>query len=301
MLLNADPGTHSIQVTRDGFLEPPPQKVEVRAGKQSAVSFALLPKPAPVAPAIPVSTVGKLRMEVSPAAAQIRYTRAGDSTPRSASAGVIELEEGSYVITAQAPGYEQESASVLVKSGSVQIVTLHLKPKPRQPVVRTMNPADWDRTWTQDGEWLKVQGGGPVLYRVAPAPGTYQFTLRSKGSLLSPNPKIRWVLGYTDERNYALFELDGESYSSIVYRAGKKTVRVDKKRHGIRQKYFTIRMTVDPARLLVALMDAGKTSPLDEWIHPEPGITAGRFGFYLPGNSQLWLANFSFTGPAPHN
>lgn len=278
----AAPGAHRIEVSREGFLDPAPQAIEVKSGDQSTVSFLLTN-------AIPVSMAGRLQIKFSPVSAEIFCTRADEPTPKRAAAGTMELPEGQYVVSAQAPGYVRQSTSISVKSGALRKVSLVLKRQP-EPVVRAMNPADWDRAWTQDGGWFRAQGGGAALYRITPTIGVFQFTLHS--------PKARWLLGYIDERNYTLFELDKQSYSSLVYRNGKKTVRVDKKRHAPTAEYFNVRMTVEPNRVAVALVTEGSVIPLDDWTGPEMS-GAGRFGFYLQGNSQLWLANFTFTSQPP--
>jgi hypothetical protein len=157
-----------------------------------------------------------------------------------------------------------------------------------------MDAAEWEKPWRQDGEWLMRHGGDFVLYKVTPSSGIYQFTLRSKGSVFS-GPKVRWLANYVNERNYILFELERQSFSVTEYRDRKKSMHVDKKKLAAKSDVHTIRLTIEPERLEVALLVDGSFTPLDEWKRPSAAFTDGRFGFYFPGDLEMWLANFTFT------
>jgi hypothetical protein len=241
--------------------------------------------------------LGNVRIEVSPASAQVTYSRNGET--QAASAGELQLPEGNYVFTARAPGYVDQSVSVAVEGGGTQnanlnLVAVNTRKAAPQPVVHSMNDADWDKPWSKSGEWFTRLGGNFVLYKITPASGTYEFTLRAKGSAFS-GPKVRWLARYVDERNYIVFELERQSYSVTEYRDGKKTMHLDKKKLSARSDVYSIRMTIDPDRLTVALTADGGAAELDDWKRPSPAFTDGRFGFYFPGDAQMWLANFTFT------
>jgi len=163
-----------------------------------------------------------------------------------------------------------------------------------------MNDADWEKPWKREGDWFMREGGGFVLYRVTPITGTFQFTLRPKDAI-NPfsSPKVRWVLDYRDERNYVLFEMDKRSYSCFEYREGKRNVRVDKKRHGLSGGYYSLKIDVEPNRVVLSVTrDNRSYNVLDEWSRPDRAFTSGRFGFYAPDGAQMWLAHFRFVRPA---
>jgi serine/threonine-protein kinase len=323
---SAEPGLHQIHVNKDGFLEAPARSVTVEKGKQANVAFVLAPRPTPVVeqPKAPRTLLGKVRIEVSPPSAQITYSRNGEThtasvgalqlvegnyTPKTGQwengiyAGELQLVEGNYTFSARAPGYVDKSVAVLVEAGGTKDVNLTLTPTPTpvntrkaapQPVVHAMKDGDWETPWSKDGEWFTRQGGNFVLYKVTPVAGTYQFTLRAKGSRFS-GPKARWLACYVNERNYIVFELDKQSYSAAEYRDGKKSMHVNKKKLAAKSDVYVIRMTIEPDRLAVALLAEGSATLLDEWKRPSPPFTDGRFGFYFPGDTQMWLANFTFT------
>jgi len=296
----AEPGPHKIDVSKDGFFEVPARSVTVERGRQTKVAIALAARPAvAVQPKAPATLQGKVRIVVAPPSAQITYRRNGEASVHTATPGVLELETGNYVFTARAPGHEDKSVSVAVgpaATGEVNLTLTVVSPRKAasQPAVHTMNIADWEQPWSKDGGWFTRRGGNFVLYKVTRVTGTYQFTVHAKGSVLS-GPKVRWVARYVDERNYILFELEKQSYSVTEYRDGKKTAHVKKKKLAEKSDVNTIRMTIQPQSLTVALLTNGSVTELDDWKQPSPAFTEGRFGFDLPGDTQIWLANFTFT------
>jgi eukaryotic-like serine/threonine-protein kinase len=296
--LNVEPGAHEVRVSKDGFLPTGAQSTAVEKGRQSKVAFVLVPRPAATPVPVKASTllVGKVQVDVSPASAQVTYAKKGESASHRVAPGAIELEEGDYLFTARSNGFTDSSASVTVKAGAVQNVNLTLGaiPKPRaapQSVVHNMNEADWDQPWTRDNEWFTRRAGGFVLYKITPTAGTFQFTVRGKGG------KDRWALVWANNRNYILFELDKQTYTCTEYRDGKKGPQhAEKKKLGLKDDSHTIRMTVEPNKLAVALVAGGNATVLDEWTRTDVSFTDGKFGFFL--NGQMWLANFTFTARA---
>ncbi len=301
---SAERGAHEIRVEKDGFLEAPRQRVAVETGKQTRAAFVLVARPAPVAAAPPRKLPAKVRIEVSPPSAQVTYSRNGDNSTHEVSPGVVELEEGNYFFTARAPGHVDKSIAVAVEAGGALTINLNLaqavvqRKAPPRPVVHAMDVSDWEKPWRQDGEWFTQRGGNAMLYKITPSAGTYQFTLRARGSVFS-GPKVRWLANYVNEGNYILFEMERQAYSVTEYRDGKKITHVDKKRLASRTDAPTIRMTVAPDRLIVALLADGSVTEIDNWTRPSPPFSDGRFGFYVPGDAEMWLSNFTFTELRP--
>jgi hypothetical protein len=289
--MDVEPGSHEIRVVKDGYLPAKPQKTRAEQGKQSRVAFVLVPRPTATPVAASVALVGKVQLDVSPSSAQITYVRKGESTPQRASAGLLELDEGEYVFSARAPGHVENSSGITVKAGAVQNLSLNLAAvaKPRaQPVVHKMNEAEWDNPWSREGEWYVRRGGGFILYNITPTAGTFQFTVRTKGG------KDRWALGFLNGQSYILFELDKQQYNSTEYRGGRKTPHTEKKKLNLKDEAHTIRMTVEPNRVVVTLLAGNQAVTLDEWTRSDGAFTNGKFGFF-PSGTQFWLGGFSFT------
>lgn len=84
------------------------------------------------------------------------------------------------------------------------------------------------------------------------------------------------------------------------YTNNRRTVITDRKRIGVKAGYFMVNLAVEPARVVTTLVDEqGTPVTLYDWNRPGQPFTRGRFGIHLPGNSQVWLANFRFTQARP--
>ena len=256
-------------------------------------------KPAAAATPVPVRTatpaLGKLHIKVSPPSAKVTYGRAGEA-PRPAPSSTLNLEEGTYILSGRAPGYSTGSVTIPIAAGVTQTAELTLTPvKPivQPPEVFQMDAADWEKPWTRDGEWFTRRGGDFVLYRRTPTAGTFQFTLRAKS-------KVGWVLDYSDPQNYLLFEINKQAFTLSQYTNNRRKVIADRKPIGVKAGTFTVNLVVEPARVVTMLVDEqGKPVTLYDWNRPGQPFTRGRFGIHLPGNSQVWLANFRFTQARP--
>jgi hypothetical protein len=297
---NVEPGTHSIRVTREGYLEGHREGIVVQKGGFVRVAIFLtspiVPRPSQSIDKLPTPT-GKLMLEVSPSSAKVKYQRIGEAAWHEAASNELVLEIGSYLIAASAPEYADKTESVTVEPGPAKTAPFTLQkviPKPPPPEA-SMDAKDWSKPWSKAGGWFARSGGDFVLYNTTPAIGVFHFTAQPKKSFLGGG-KARWVLNYLDDRNYILFELD-KNYSRGVFRDGKRIGRPVKKNIGAAADYFNIELAVTPKRIAVKLLLGDKSSDvLDEWEPSDADLTKGHFGFYLPGETQMLLANFSFIG-----
>jgi serine/threonine protein kinase/cytochrome c-type biogenesis protein CcmH/NrfG len=305
--LTLDPGNYDVGVSDQGFITPPSQKIQLRKGAASKLSFVLAPQPAPplIAPVVapPPKLVGSVTVGVTPANAEVRYTRNGESASQVFRQPSMNMDAGSYLFTAHAAGYVDSRKTVDVLGGGSQTVNFGLslaKEPHREPdkIVHTMKAEDWDKPWSQEGEWVARQGGDFVLYKFTPAAGIFRFAISPKASRgflgMGGNPKMRWVIGYLDPKNYIEFQIDKQTYSSEEYRNGKK-IEHAKKKHGLEATGFSIQMTVTAGKISVEIGTGDHYEKLDEWSDADRNLTEGRFGFLLPNQDQIYMANFSFT------
>jgi len=311
--MTLDPGAYQVLVLHPGFLPVPPQKIVVRQGASARLTFDLVPVPVPaVAPVktelpAPPKLPGTITVRVTPANAQIAYTRSGQSSSQIFHPPSVDLEAGAYVFTAEAPGYITETRSVnLVAGGSASLAfTLNLKVQPVSPVRHQMEAEEWDQPWSQEGAWYARQGGDFVLYKITPSAGVFHFTIRPKSSKrflgIGPEAKLHWILDYTSARNYVECQIGKQSYSSEEYRDGKK-IKHAELRHEVEGPVFQLQVTLAPTRMLVQILSSeGKYETLDEWNDASENYTRGQFGFRIPNQDQLYLSNFLFEqSPGAH-
>ncbi|MGA2599953.1 MAG: PEGA domain-containing protein, partial [Bryobacteraceae bacterium] len=296
----AEPGTHSIRAAHEGYLEARKDGVVVRKGQFVRVPILLMRRvdvvPEPIGGRLATAT-GKLMLDISPSSAKVKYQRIGEDAWHEAAASGLVLEIGHYLIAASAPGYADQNADVTVDAGATKTTSLNLQkavPKPPPPE-SIMDAKNWSQPWSQASGWFARTGGDFVLYNPTPAIGIFRFTAQPNKSFRGAG-KIRWVLNYLDERNYILFELD-KNYNRSVFRDGKRTGRGEKTKVDAAAAYYNLELSVTPKRIVVKLLLGDKSSAiLDEWEPTDADLSKGHFGFYLPGETQMLLANFSFTG-----
>lgn len=286
---NVSPGEHTIELRKDKF-KPRQVRRAFAAGQtvQLAESEVALR-----------GTVGTLRVTFSPAGARVILTRAGEAQPRVLGGASLELEEGSYTLVAQAPGYQDHTEQVKIVAGQTASLTVNLSREPQRvaPVaVRGMEGFEEPKAWTQEGNWYLRRGGGFVLYRAAPAGGTFAFNvmLAAGGGILR-GKRLEWVVGFRDEKNYLLFQLDRDSFRRIQVVNGRRTE--SRKPHGLPMKDYlvaTLRIDVTATEVIHRVRKGEQWAVLDSFTVPGQSPAAGQFGLLIQGKDEVRLSDFSF-------
>lgn len=274
------PGEHQIELRRPRFAPrvirrdfSAGQTVQLSAGE---VSLERLP--------------GRLQVQVTPGEASLAIGKPGEALRPISGAGV-ELPEGSYIVVARAPDYAEASQTVQITAGETQTVKFELtrlKPAAAAPAAR---PVLWGSGWTEEGGWLFRRGGNYVLAPIAPVKGRLAFS-----AVLRKGRRLRWVVGYSDERNHDLFEMDKRWLYHTVVRNGRKSER-PKVAHELGEwQHCTLQIEVSEGAIVHRVRKG------EQWVTVsqtagEPGrdYTQGRFGFYIPGDDQIGISNFTFT------
>jgi hypothetical protein len=129
------------------------------------------------------SATGILKLDVTPTGAQVSI-RSGREAARPVSGNALMLPEGSYTLSARAPGYLDSSLTVEVVGGETRNVELALSRERAKPASRR-GMADWEQPadWVQDGQGFTRTGGEFVCFRPTPTTGVFNFTAQfSKNS-----------------------------------------------------------------------------------------------------------------------
>jgi len=270
------PGEHTVELRKEQLR---PRRITRRFGAGEVVQFT--------SSEVAMETaIGTLRLNVIPAAAQVTLSRAGEARPRPVREATLNLMEGSYTLTAQAPGYAPRSVTVQVTGGETKTVDLELSRQEELAMMQWEEPQEWNR----DGEWFVRKGGNFVLFKPTPAAGRFVFT-----AMLRKGRRLQWVINQSDERNYILFQMDRKHFYRSEVRNGELTPQL-KVAHGVEKKgYYTVQVVVTPTSILHELYDGTKWIPLDAWREAGRDFTNGKFGFYIPGNDEVALTNFAFS------
>jgi hypothetical protein len=171
------------------------------------------------------------------------------------------------------------------------------KPAPRARAAGTManfdNPGAWKE---EDGVW-KHRGAATLTYSHSPD-GIFTFSIYMlKGGGFLRGGKVSWFLNYTDAKNYALFELNEESFWAKVVQNGKT---LERKKVAHRQdksmRVWNIQIDAGAQRLVHKIQGDAGWVDLDSWSEPGRDFTKGKFGILVNGTDEVGLSNFTFTG-----
>jgi hypothetical protein len=239
-----------------------------------------------------------MRLNVTPAGAQVSVVRAsGGAVPVSGSS--LELDEGSYTVTARAPGHTERTETMQITGGQTVQVNWSLAREVQKPKAVAMGMEGWTRPWKQDGEWYAQKGGGMLLYRPTNVPGSYSFNiLHASGGGMLRGKDLEWFAAYTDERNYVLFRMEKDGFRRIEVVNGKRA-ELPKKSHGLDlkdQMMATVEIEVTSDTIVTRVKKGASWSVIDAYSARGKNLPAGRFGINIRGNDEIRLAGFAFHG-----
>jgi hypothetical protein len=280
------PGEHVVELRRDR-MAPKRNPRQFRAGETVELSGADVTLAA---------AGGTIRLNVTPASAQLTIKGPGDAAPKPFSGNTLQLPEGTYVITAKAPNYADRSQTVVLASGETKSVDIPLTEqkqaqKQAEPARRTGGMADWDEPgqWIPEGGWYKRKGGNLVTYGITPTQGTFSFNIsRIDGR------RLQWAVDIQDARNYVHFQLERKNFirREIINGKDRNEFKVEHKLPDT--KNYSVQIEVTPTSIKTYLLDGANWKNIDSWTTGNRNLTQGKFGLYIPGGDTFGLTNFRF-------
>lgn len=264
-----NPGDHIIELRNDRFK---PREVKKHFVAGATITLA-------ATDATLEAALGELKITFSPPDANVAIAK--DEFLKIASSGVpLNLPPGTYTLTARTAERFTRSATLEVVAGQSKTVALSLAPS---------GMSKWEEpgAWKHDGDTYTRKGGDFVLYGVVPASGTFVFSAMPKGRL------IQWVLNYVGPKNYMLFQLDDKNFYRCAIRNGQKTDEIIVPHKGDKKSFRTLQVRVSSTEIVHLIKDGDSWTVLDRWTQPGANLSAGKFGFYLPGNEQVALSGFA--------
>lgn len=281
------PGEHTIEL-RSGGMRSRPVRKSFTAGQTIDLSAA----------EIAVRSVrGTLRLNITPANANVTVTRSGGS-PVAVTGAEMELDEGSYTVTAKAEGYVQHSQHVQIAGGQTSQLDMTLVREQRRPRVVASGMEGWQTPWSKDGEWYWLKGAGMVQYKQASSPGVYAFNIMlGSGGGLFRGKDLEWFANYRDARNYVLFRLERTTLRRIVVENGKRT-EYPKRAHNLDLRdgmMASVQVEVTDDVIVNRLKRGDSWVVADTYVARGGKLTAGQFGIHVIGNDEVRMSGFSFT------
>jgi hypothetical protein len=283
-LPNIPPGGHTIEIA--GYK---PVSKSFKAGDTVTVSQSDL-----------VSQVTKLavKVTVTPANATVTY-KGADGRTHELHGPTVELDEGQYTFNAAAPAHIPDTQAVTVAAGRPNTVMLNLSPARGGTVAIgpvTMEQWALQSGWKLDNGWYVHRGGGLVLYPTQPSAGSFVFSARRQGGILG-NRRIEWVVGCVDDKsNYVRFGIDKKNLHRAEVTSGKKQKEDSEPlKTPAKELEFTVKIEISAAGVITSIQQNGSWEKIDSWATSGLNPANGKFGFYLPGNDEVFISNFTFT------
>ena len=271
-LATVSPGDHVIELRKVGFTSKTLRKHFV-AGATVTVSGA-------EAALEPATT--QLKITFTPADAVVTIVKNGDPVPTKVTSGTpLTVAPGNYQLTARVGNFPRSIPLEVAAGESRTIGPLSLAPGGMQ---------DFDDAagWKSNQGWFLHRGGGFVLYKTSPTSGTFVFS-----AMLEKGHRLQWVFNYTDDHNYALFQMDENYFYRSEVRGGQVTEEAKVPFKTEKKKSRTFQIVVTPNRIVHQIQQGDAWVPLDSWNQSGSNLSSGKFGFYLPGSDEVELSNFN--------
>ena len=291
-------GEYTIRVHKDGFVDPPPQTAEVKKAEETAVTFSMEPVP----------QFGTLQVRgAAPGTAIFVDKQLVATTGENGIANVGNIKIGEHtlelrhadavpkrllrIFTANSPVTLSGTDAQLEKTAvSNNAVTTPAPAPPPAPVAAP--PASVQN----DGEQVR-KGGGFVHYSTPKVAGRYSFQMQGHLGGFLKHGKLQWYAGYYDTDNYVLFTLDGK-HASVREVLGGKSTEVNRVPFDVNSDdWIQVDMSVKPNGVSARVRSPdGTWSDMGSVSSPGRDFTQDKVGFYIPGNDEVAISRFRFSG-----
>jgi Flp pilus assembly protein TadD len=272
-----NPGDHTVELRNERF-KPRQFKKHFDAG--GTISLAAADA---ALEAVPESALGELKITFAPADAKVAIVK-GDLLKMVSSGVPLNLAAGTYTLTARTAERFTRSSTLEVIAGQSKTFDLSLSPS---------GMSKWDDAgaWKQEKDSFIRKGGDFVLYGAVPTSGIFVFSaMPTKGHVL------QWVFNYSDPKNYVLFQMDDNNFYRTVIRNGEKRDEIIVPDKGDKKSFRALLIRVSPTEIVHQIKHGNSWTVLDRWTQPGANLSLGKFGFYIPGNDEVALSDFSHYG-----
>lgn len=241
------------------------------------------------------SALGTLRIELTPADAEARLTlrEDGESTERPISSDTLQLDAGTYTVSASAEGFQDYGATVRLEAEETKTVRIALQPIVTPKIASpTFQLSDWEKAggWLREGNLLVRTGGNQYLAPFEPQPGVYEFSVQVR-----QGRRLEWVVDFHSEDSHIHYQIGRNDFERSHIVAGKRTEHVKKPHAANFNDSITVRIDVGTSVVKLSLYEQDKWVEIDRFQAPGVNVADGKFGFHLPGRRQIAVRRMTFT------
>ncbi len=288
-------GEYVIHVHKDGFIDPPPQNVEIKKAEEAELTFNLEPVP----------NLASLEVRgAEPGTAIYLDKEQAATVGPGGSAKIANVKSGEHSIELRLDGsiakkFQRnfQAGQIVSLAGSDVALEKAVVEKPaEQPPVAAPPPSSAPTTSISiPGEQVR-KGGGFVHYNVPRAAGHYSFQAHGKIGGFLKHGKLQWYAGYENSENYVMFSVDGKHATVREMSGGKATEISRVPFNASSDGWVQVDMSVKPGSI-TARVKTPETGWSDLGTVTSDGrdFTQDRVGFYIPGNDELAVADFRFS------
>jgi hypothetical protein len=265
-----NPGDHTIELRKDRFKW---KQFKKHFAVGSAVALSSADMALEAAP-------GELKITFTPADAIVTISKGSEAPIKVTSGNSTSLPAGSYNLNARTPDNFIRSATVEITAGQTKTMDLSLAP---DGMSKWDDPAGWKQ---EKGSFVR-KGGDFVMYSLSPTSGTFVFS-----AMLAKGHRLSWILNCTDANNYVLFQMDDNNFYRTMVHNGQKGDEVKTPHKNEKKAFRTLMIRVGTSEIVHQIRQGDSWVVLDRFSVPGSNLSQGKFGFYIPGNDQVALANF---------
>ncbi len=292
-------GDYTIRVHKDGFVDPPPQTAEVKKAEETAVEFSLEPIP----------QFGALQVRgAAPGTTIFVDKQLAATTGKDGTANIANVKAGEHTLELRQDGAVPKKllrifspgTPVVLSGADVQLEKIaantNSNPPPEPAPVATPSVMPSSAPVQTEGEQVR-KGGGFVHYSTPKVAGRYSFQVHGHIGGFLKHAKLQWYAGYYDTDNYVLFTVDGKHASVRKIQDGKSTEINRIPFDANSGEWIQVDMSVKPTAVSARIRGIdGTWSDLGSVTSPGRDFTQDKVGFYIPGNDEVAIARFKFSG-----
>lgn len=273
-------GDRVVQIAKAGY-RTRTEQLEFSIGKTASLDGSL------------TRSNGELTVSVTPANATpllVLRNAQGEIVPLEN--GRASLPEGGYHIEASANGFRSVTSDVRVVGGETVTAEIRFESlAPAKPVgpQDLMNALAADPGWSKQGDRL-FRRGGEVILLPAMGAGTYRFAVN-----IERGRRLQWMVNYSDESNYAWFQVGRDNFIRTVVSQGQKSKPVEVAHELADFRAVVIEIEVADNEIVHRLQRGGEWVELDRWKFTGANFAKGPFGFRLPGKDELAVSSLTLT------
>jgi len=275
------PGSHRITVSRDGYKEKE-ASVTLEAGQSSELDAGL------------ERATGALRVSVEPAdGVQLTARREGAQSSTPIEDAITDLAPGTYVVRAEAGGYQPSEQTVQVRAGAEASVEIRLQAIQQQAAVAPssdyLSVLGKMEGWSPRPSGVVRRGGGFAYGPVRPGPGVYRFRAQRQSS-----GRIAWFFTFGDGQPYWMYELGRRRFERFLIHGEQRESEQEHAAGARRSEDFDVKITVSPNSIVTELSVGGKVVATDRLESNDRRLDQGRWGFYLGRSDQVSVTSLDF-------